>query len=254
MKVTKANWDLLFEMIKTDFKMRYHGSILGFLWVLLRPFFMFLILYFIFYYLFAKGDSFYVLRLILGLIVFNYFAEGISHGLGALMGKAGIILKVNFPRQIVVVASVVNSLITLFFSFIIYFVFWLFKPTEVTIYWLLFPLYMVVLTILIVGVSFFTSIISIRFRDLPVIWDLMVQLLFYASAIFYPVSVLPPHLRTLIFLSPATVFVQHAQSLLIDNVLPDMKFFAAVTVVSIGIFVAGYFFFKARIKRIAEYF
>ena len=119
MKITQSNYDLLIEMVKTDFKLRYHGSVLGFIWVLLKPFLLFLILYIIFRYLFARGDIYFSLRLLLGLIIFSYFSEGTVHGLGALLSKANVILKVNFPRQIVVVASIINSLITLLISFII---------------------------------------------------------------------------------------------------------------------------------------
>lgn len=254
MKISQSNIDLLIEMVKTDFKLRYNGSVLGFIWVLLKPFFLFLIFFIIFSFIFAKGDSHYALQLILGLIIFSYFSEGTTHGLTSLLGKAHIILKVNFPRQIVVMASIINSFITLVVSFIIFIIFWLFNPTPITWLWLLFPIYIIVLTILIVGISFFTSIINVRFRDLQNIWELLLQILFYASAIFYPLSILPTQLQKLIFYNPIFIIIYQCRQILINNQMPDLKFLAIIFIFSILLFIAGYFFFKKNIKTIAEYF
>lgn len=254
MKITQQNFDLLREMVRTDFKLRYNGSVLGFVWVLLKPFFLFLIFYIIFSFIFARGDKYFSLQLILGLIIFSYFSEGTTHGLGALLNKANIILKVNFPRQIVVTASIINSLITLLISFVIFIVFWFFNPTPITWLWLLFPVYILILTVFIVGFSFFTSIIYVRLRDLQNIWEVLLQIIFYASAIFFPISVLSSKLQTLIFLNPVAVIIHQSRQILIYNQLPDLKFLAAITIASLILFITGYFFFKRNIKKIAEYF
>ena len=254
MKITQSNIDLLLEMIKTDFKLRYNNSVLGFVWVLLKPFFMFLILYFIFSFMFARGDEYYALQLILGLIIFSYFSEGTAHGITALLSKANIILKVNFPRQIVVTASIINSFITLLVSFIIFAIFWFFTPTPITWLWLLALLYLITLTILIIGISFFTSIIAVRFRDLRDIWDVLLRLLFYASAIFFPIDILPSVLQKLIFFNPIFVIIYQCRQILIYDQMPDLKFLAVIFVISIIIFITGYFYFKKNIKIIAEYF
>ncbi|MDD3887297.1 MAG: ABC transporter permease [Patescibacteria group bacterium] len=253
-KITQNHKDLLLELIKTDFKLRYSGSVLGFVWVLLKPFFLFLIFYIVFSYIFAQGESHYSLQLILGLILFSYFSEGTTHGLTSLLSKANIILKVNFPRQIVVVASIINSFITLVVSFIIFFVFWIFNPTPITWLWLLFPIYLVILTLLIVGFSFFTSILFVRLRDLQSIWELSLQVILYASAIFYPISILPPQLRNIFFLNPIAVIIQQSRQILIYNQIPDLKILLVIFFASVIIFIFGYLFFKKNIKRLAEYF
>lgn len=254
MKITQSNIDLLIEMIKTDFKLRYHGSILGFIWVLLKPLIQFLIFYIIFSYIFSKNIQFFALRLILGLIIFSYFSEGTSHGLSSLISKAHIILKVNFPRQITVIASIINSFLTLIISFVIFMFFWLITPTSISLLWLLFPLYIIILTVLIIGISFYTSIIAVRFRDLQNIWELLMQLIFYCSAIFYPISILPNALQKIIFFNPIFIIIYQSQQILIDNQTPDLKLFAYVSIISILIFFTGYIFFNKKIARIAEYF
>lgn len=254
MKITQQNFDLLREMVRTDFKLRYNGSFLGFIWVLLKPFFLFLIFYIIFSFIFSRGDKYFALQLILGLIFFSYFSEGTTHGLNSLLSKANVILKINFPRQIVVIASIINSFITLVVSFIIFLVFWIINPTPITWLWLLFPIYLMILTLIIVGFSFFASIIYVRFRDLQNIWEVILQILFYASAIFYPISILSKKIQYLLFLNPIAVIIDQSRQILIYNQLPDLKFLVIISILGIILFVTGYFYFKKNIKKIAEYF
>ncbi|MBU1118698.1 ABC transporter permease [Patescibacteria group bacterium] len=246
--------DLFLELLKADFKVRYQGSILGFVWVLLRPFLLFMIFYIIFSYIFSRGDSHFAIRLILGLIIFTYFSEATTHGLTSLINKADVILKVNFPRQIVVISSIVNSLLTLFFSFVIFIAFWVFNPTSVSALWLLFPVYLLVLSILITGLSFFLSVLSVKFRDMQMIWELFIQILFYGSAIFYPISILSPKLQEYMYWNPIFVIIQQCREILIDNTMPDLKFLFVISLASVAFFILGYVYFKRNIKRIAEYF
>lgn len=254
MKITRANKDLLWQMIKTDFKMRYNDSVLGFIWVLLQPLLHFLVLYLIFGFIFARGDEYFILRLILGLLIIQYFGEGTSNGLSSILNKANIILKVNFPRQIAVIASVINSFVAMLFSFIIFIVFWIFKPTAITYLWLLLPIYIIILTVFIIGFTFITSIIFVRFRDLQKIWSVVLQLNFYASAVFFPITVIPEKYRYIMFLNPTTVIIYQVRQIIIENQFPDLKFLVVLFLISIATFIIGYFFFKKKIKKVAEFF
>lgn len=254
MKITQVDKDLLWQMIKTDFKMRYNSSVLGFFWVLLQPLLNFLVLYLVFGFLFSKGDEFFILRLILGILIVQYFSEGTSKGLTSLVSKSNILLKVNFPRQIAIVASSINSFIAMLFSFIIFIVFWIFKPTEVTLFWLLIPVYLIVFTTLIIGISFIMSILYVRFRDLQKIWAVSMRLIFYGSAVFYPVTIIPEKYRYILFLNPVAVVIHHIRQIIIDNQVPDFKFLIVLALLSVTIFLIGYFYFKKKVKKIAEYF
>jgi len=253
MKITKANKDLLWQMIKTDFKMQYNNSVLGVVWILLQPLLNFLILYFIFGFLFSRGDEYFVLSLILGILIAQYFTDGTSRGLTALVSQSNILLKVNFPRQISIVASSVDNLITMIFSFVIFIIFWLFKPTAITLLWLLIPFYLIIFTILIIGISFITSILYVRFRDLQKIWSVLMRILFYASAVFYPVTIIPEKYRFIIFLNPVAVVIHHLRQITIENKMPDLKFLFVLVLLSLLIFTIGYFYFKKKVKKVAEY-
>jgi ABC-2 type transport system permease protein len=254
MKITKANKDLLWQMIKTDFKMQYNNSVLGVAWILLQPFLLFLVFYFIFGFLFTKGDEYFVLRLILGILIAQYFTEGTTRGLTSLLSRSDVLLKANFPRQIAVTASIINSFIAMFFSFIIFFIFWIFKPTAITLLWLLIPLYLIIFTALIIGISFITSILYVRFRDLQKIWPVLMRLVFYGSAVFYPITIIPEEYRYIIFLNPVAVVIHHIGQIIIDNQMPDFKFLFVLIILSAIIFIIGYFYFKKKVKKVAEYF
>ena len=253
MKITQANKDLLWQMIKADFKMQYNSSILGFIWVLLQPLLLFLVFYLIFGFLFARGDEYFVLRLILGILIVQYFSEGTTKGISSLASKSSVLLKANFPRQIAVAASTINSFIAMFFSFVIFIIFWIFKPTAVTLLWLLIPFYLVIFTALIIGISFITSIVYVRFRDLQKIWTVLMRLVFYGSAVFYPITIIPEEYRYIIFLNPVAVVIHHIRQIIIENQMPDLKFLIVLILLSSITFIIGYFYFKKNVKKVAEY-
>lgn len=253
MKITQIDKDLLWQMVKADFKARYNNSVLGFIWVLLQPLLLFLVFYLVFGFLFSRGDEYFILRLILGILIAQYFSSGTTKGLSALTGKSGILLKSNFPRQIAVMASTINSFIDLFFSFVIFIIFWLFKPTEITLFWFLIPLYLIVFTIFILGISLITSVLTVRFRDLQKIWSVLMRLVFYGSAVFYPVTIIPEEYRPIFFLNPVAVVIHHIRQITIENEMPDLKFLVTLILLSFTVFVIGYFYFKRKNKKVGEY-
>lgn len=252
--LSKANLDLLKEMVRTDFKMRYNGSVLGFLWVLIKPLVIFAILYIVFSFVFSRGDSFFSLRLIIGLIIFTFFAEGTTHGVHALLSKAHIILKVKFPHELVIYSSIINSFITMVVSFLIFVIFWLITPTPITWLWLLIPVYIVILAFLIMGLSFYLSILSVRFRDLLSVWELFIQVLFYGSAVFYPISILPDSIQKYIWFNPLARIIFDFQKIVIDGQLTNFKPIMIIFFFSLLLFFSGRFYFKKSVVKVAEYY
>src|SRR2546422_3555692 len=104
---------LLWTLVRTDFKVRYHGTIGGFVWALLKPLSMFAVLLAVFSFIFASTDPHYRLNLILGLFLWEFFAEGTKVGLVSLFAKGYLLTKTRFPRWIVVATSTSNAVVTL---------------------------------------------------------------------------------------------------------------------------------------------
>ena len=106
---------LLKELVKTDFKLRYQASILGYIWSLLRPLLLFLILYIVFAKILKVGDNIphYPVYLLLGIVLWNFFIEVTTGSIGSIVGKADLIRKINFPKYIIVLALSLAAVINL---------------------------------------------------------------------------------------------------------------------------------------------
>src|SRR5881394_2372508 len=112
---SKKNRALLAELVRTDFKLRYQGSLLGYAWSLLRPLLLFLILYIVFvkFLKLGKGIPHYPVSLLLGIVIWNFFSEMTSQSLTSIVGRGDLIRKIRIPRWIIVLSSSISALISL---------------------------------------------------------------------------------------------------------------------------------------------
>ena len=129
----KQNYrELVWLIAKTDFKLRYHGSILGYFWSLLKPLLLFLVLWFVFTVFMRWDIPNFQLYLLLGIMLWNFFAEGTSAGVYALASKVSIIKKIYFPRILIVIASTITAFLSIFFNLIVFYIFILFFKVEIS--------------------------------------------------------------------------------------------------------------------------
>ncbi len=258
--------DLLYQLVRTNFKLKYNDSILGFLWVLLKPLLLFMVLYVVFSQV-AKDNTQHNFQvyLLLGVIMYSYFNESIVFGMNSLLDKAHIILKVNFNRSVAVISSQALSVVNLLINLFILLILSLINKVDTSLLSIgYFGLILVILTLLTMGISFFSSIIFVKFRDLLHITEIGLQMLFYASAIFFPITQVPEKMtflfmenipmREIFELNPLYILIQASRDALI---LDEINFQVKVTVigiVSICLVVLGSSFFRSKVKRIAEFF
>ena len=248
-------WDLFYELVRTDFILRYHNSVLGFIWVLLKPFLIFAILVTVFSLVFKIQDRFYPLNLLLGLLLYSYFAEATLRGITCLAEKSTIILKVNFPKAIAILTSVVNSFISFFFGFLAFLGFWFWiKPDGSLLNLPLFLLLVLILTILIIGLNFFLSIIYTKLKDLLSIWEVLLQLLLYLSPIIYPLSYVPSQYQTIFLLNPMAIIITQSQAVLITGRVFNWWLTGYSLILAIVMLIFGRLFFQSQIKRINDNF
>lgn len=262
----EGSFDLLYELVRTNFKLKYNDSILGFLWVLLKPFLMFLILYIVFSQV-AKGAvrANFQIYLLIGVICYNYFSESIVAGMNSLLDKAHIILKVNFDRKIAVFSGQILAMINLFINLIILAVFSIINHVNINIETLLYFIFiLIIFTIFTLGVSFFTSVIFIRFRDLLHITEIGLQVLFYASAIFFPIDQVPARMtflfikdipvRGIMQLNPLYILIQAARDAFLLGEITYEKKVLAIFGLSLALLILGRIYFADKVKKVAEYF
>lgn len=201
--LNQKNRILLKELTKTDFKLRYQGSALGYLWALLRPLLMFAILYIVFAMILNMGGDIphYPVYLLTGTTLWSFFTECTSQGIQAMVVRGDLIRKVSFPKYIVVVSATFTALINLAINLCVVVIFALINGVTPSLTWLLVPVFILELYLLSLGIAFLLGAINVKYRDVTSIWDVLIQALFYAIPIIYPISMVigtdPGGLRTL---------------------------------------------------------
>lgn len=256
MKISIQTRDLFLEFVRTTFKLRYRNSLLGFTWVLLKPFLTFLVLYVVFLN-FNRNNPIqnYTLYLLLGIMMFNFFSESLTFGMGSLLEKAHIILKVNFDRSISTISSMSIAGINFLINLVVLGIFALFNtPQGGLIHIGYFLLISAIMFILMTGVAYFTSILMIHFRDLENITQIFLQLFFYATPIFYSIDILPEAVRNIVQLNPIYIFISASRDAIIRGEITRVGEIAFLAVVSIVVFLIGRVYFVRRVKRVAEFF
>ncbi|HQJ73874.1 MAG TPA: ABC transporter permease [Candidatus Dojkabacteria bacterium] len=249
--------ELLQEFIKTDFKLRYKNSVLGILWIILKPLATFSVIYTVWSNIMIM-DGNYKMELLLGIMLMSFFNEGVLMGLGSLLAKSNVILKIKFPREVVVVSAVTISLIDFILNMIVFGIFCISTPVTVTgLSFLLFLLAVFTMYILIMALSLFLSVIFIKLKDIHNLTEVMLQLLFWATPIYYKLEMLPENLQKYVLLNPLTTIVMSARKGMVTGdtvVASDFKNLAIVTAICLVVLLIGIRFFKKRIPKLAEYF
>lgn len=186
----KRNLVLLGELTKTDFKLRYQGSVLGYLWALLRPLLMFAILYIVFAKLLRIGSDIphYPVYLLTGTVLWSFFTECSQQGIQAMIGRGDLIRKISFPKYIVTVSTTLTAVINLLINLAVVVIFALINGVTPSWSWLFVLPLIFELYLLSLGIAFLLGSINVKYRDIGSIWDVIIQALFYAIPIIYPVT------------------------------------------------------------------
>lgn len=247
-------------MVVTDFKVRYQGSVLGYMWSLLKPLFMFAIIYVVFTYVFSlgKGVPHYPVYLLLGIVLWTFFTEATSVGLGSITNSGDIIRKISIPRYLIVVTSSVSAFINLLLNLIVVVIFALINGVEVQAGWFLLPFVILELYILAQAIAFFLAALNVRFRDVSYIWELLLQAGFYATPIIYPMTRVPEEFQKFVLLNPMAQIIQDARNVFISSDIMTIwsaihSIFAFIPLVFIAAMViTASLFFKKQSRTFAE--
>lgn len=220
----RYSWILLRELVKTDFKLRYQGSMLGMAWSVLKPLMLFAVMYVVFvrFLRFGAGIPHFAVSLLLAQTLWAFFQEATSQGMQAIVGRGDLLRKLRFPKYIVVVSSTVSALINLVISLFVVLIFMIVNGVEFRPTILLFPLVVVELYIFALGIAFLLSTMFVRFRDIGHIWDVIMQAWFYATPIIYPLTQLInvgwlSVAKLVLMLNPIAQIIQDARYLVVTT-------------------------------------
>lgn len=262
----RKNRILLKELTKTDFKLRYQGSVLGYLWALLRPLMMFAILYVVFVKLLKIGSDIphYPVYLLCGTSMWSFFTECASQGIQAIVNRGDLLRKISFPKYIVIVSATWTAVINMLINLVVIIIFALINGVTPSWHWLLVFLPLLELYLLALGIAFLLGSVNVKYRDITSIWDVLTQALFYAVPIIYPISLIAENSVTaakIILINPISQTIQDIRYLLItDQTITTwsyvgernflLKFLPLL--ITIALLAIGAIIFRRRSKFFAE--
>lgn len=269
MKITnvlnRRNRILLRELVITDFKLRYQGSVLGYLWSLLKPLLLFAILYVVFvrFLRFGADVEHFAVYLLLGIVLWTFFAEATIQGMSAIVARGDLIRKINFPKYIIVISGTISALINMLLNLLVVFIFILLNGVDIKATILLLPLNILELYIFSLAIATLLGALYVKYRDISHIWEVLLQGAFYATPILYPLSLVIKEaglpVAQLLLLNPVAQVIQDARYNLITHQtattfsLIDNPWIAAIPLVIVLVLaIAAAWYFKKNQKYFAE--
>ena len=265
----KRNRVLLAELVKTDFKLRYQGSVLGILWSVLKPLMIFVVMYFVFVKFLRITDPSipnYAITLLLGLSLWAFFTEAVTLGMTSIVARGDLMRKINFPKYIVILSSMVSALISLSINLLVVLAFAIFAGVKyhLTVLWL--PFNIILLFAVAFGLALILSTLYVKFRDVSHIWEVFMQILVYSMPIMYPISMVSKvsifgvSVAKLMMLNPIALAIQDIRHNLIALETPTFwtlfqNYWIAMIPISLAIFlvVFGLWYFNKNSKKFVKH-
>ena len=211
------NLRILQVIAAMDFKLKYSGSALGYLWSVIKPLSLFTMLYIVFAKIFRLGQisEYYPLALLTGIVLYTFFADATNLAMSSIVSRETLLRKMSFPRLVIPTSTTLAAAITFCVNLVVVGVFVAWNQIPPRLNWLLLVPLLLQFYVFTLGVSLILATLFVRFRDVGQIWELATQLILYATPIIYPVGFLPEWGRTIAFLSPITQVLQDVRSLVL---------------------------------------
>jgi len=255
MKVFKELYnyrELLKTNIKKEVRGKYKGSWLGVLWTFLNPLLMLAVYAFVFPYILRVNVDNYTIFMIVALIPWNFFTTAVQSGAGCVVANGAILKKVYFPREIIPISITVSQLVNFLITCLIMFVFIIFSGVGFSIHILLLPILILIEFILILGINFILSAITVFVHDVDHFVSVALTLGFYATPIVYLSSMLPAKFQWAMTVNPMAVLVEAYRAVLYNHQFPDFITLGIWGVLSFVILILGYIIFKKLEKSFVE--
>lgn len=244
--------ELLKTNVKKEIRGKYKNSILGVLWSFLNPLLQLLIYAIIFPLILRSTQEYYVIFLCVALIPWTFFTSTVSQSSFTIIGNSNIIKKVYFPREILPISIVTSNAVNFIISTIIILIFLMFFGLGITKYIIFYPFILLIQYILLLGISFVLSSITVYFRDLEHIIGIILMALFYATPIVYSLDSLPESYKFIMKLNPMSHIIEGYRSIFYYQQMPNLKILTILLVLSTILTILGYLLFKKLQKGFAE--
>ena len=217
-------FNLLWLIAVTDFKLTFLGTVLGYVWSLLRPLMLFAVLYIVFTQVFRFSEvENYGVFLLMNLMLFNFFAEATDRSVDSVLKQESIVRKMQFPRMVIPLSVVLTSFFNLCLNLIVVLAFALASGVEPRTTWLLFPLILLPLVALTAATAMILAALYPRYRDVKQIWAVAGTMLFYGTPVLYPVELVTrAGFQFQLLLNPLAPILEQARIWLLDPNAPSV--------------------------------
>lgn len=259
--ITQKNRSILREMVITDFKVRYQGSLLGYAWTVLKPLFLFAVLYVVFVQMLRFGSDIpnYPVYLLLGIVLWGFFSEVTLTSMNAIVGRGDLIKKISIPRYLPIISGSISALINFSINLLVVFIFAFINGVEPNASWLLLPIFVIELYFFALAIGFILGAIYVKYRDVTYIWEVFLQAGFFLTPIIVPLSQYPAAFQKLLFLNPVAQVIQDSRWSLVTHQTVSswdalrFPFILIPFIVIIISIIIAYYYFRSQAKDFAEY-
>lgn len=264
-------WHLTWALAKTEFKLTFFGSALGYLWQLMRPLLLFGVIYGVISAVaksIGKGVPFFPVSILLGIVMFNFLSEASGGSVTSLVNRENLVRKIEFPRLAVPLSTVTTALMNFGLNAIPVIVFLLAAGGSAMWSWLEVPLLVLLLAAFMAGLGMILSVGYVYYRDVRPIWEVVLQTTFYASPIFYPITAaektftvlgVSVNLAHVMMANPFVALLVQMRHVLIDPRYPSAAAAiggSAMLLIPVAVWLAaiagGFWLFDRQAPRVAE--
>jgi ABC-2 type transport system permease protein len=254
-------WYLTWIIGLTEYRLTYFGSVLGYLWALMRPLLMFAVLYVVFAEIVKFGGDIpnYPMMLLLNIVLFSFFQDSTQRAVTAVVDSESIVRKMHFPRMVIPLSTVMTGSLNLILSLVAVFAFILGYGIDPMWTWLLLPFIIVPLMMLTSAVAMLLSSLYVRFRDVQPIWAVFSMILFYGSPVLYAIDTVPANAQRYILFNPIAMLLEQARRWIVDpsargcvDAIGGWKWAMIPLAIFIGTCVLGLWVFNREAPVIAE--
>jgi ABC-2 type transport system permease protein len=259
---TRRFANLTWTLASTDFRLKFFGSALGYLWQLMRPLLLFGIIYLVFaeFVNLGKNVPFYPVVLLSGVILFTFYSEATGSAVTSVLDREALLRKIRFPRLVIPTASVLTAVFNLGLNLVVVLIFMVASGVEPHASWIQAPFIIAALIVLAQGLAMLVSALYVRYRDVRPIWDVVLQVTFYATPLLYPIErISNATARKVIMLNPLAALVQQFRHAVIDpsapstvNVLGSYALLMIPVALAVGVTVLGFVTFQRGARTMAE--
>lgn len=256
MRVIKKNdLFLLEEIVKKNFSSKYKDSVLGILWTILSPLLMMILFTIVFSTIFGRDIENYPIYFLCGWCIYNFFSSTISASMNALKGNKSILQRTPAPKYIFVLGSIISEFLNFFIMMVLLVVMMFVTQAPFyfsTMFFSIIPI--ICLLMMLIGLGLMLAIVCVYYTDVQHLWGVISMMLMYASAIFYPMGIIPEPYRQYMVLNPIYWVINQFRCFVYHGIIPETIYVVNLFLLSLIILVIGLIIFKKYEKRVTMKF